>query len=66
MTNAQNVYVRILRAANLGVGVRLRPEECRALSSDDAIATAAYTYLQEVEGLTQEQIVRTLNPKATP
>ena len=37
-------YRRILKAAKQDRGVRLSPAECRAISLDDAIATAVQTH----------------------
>lgn len=34
-------YQRIIRAAHKGVGVRLSPDECRALAMDGAIEQSA-------------------------
>lgn len=47
---SRRVYVAIMRAAEEGRGVSLTAAEVRALSLDDAIATAAYNMLRPGEG----------------
>lgn len=37
----RDVYIAIMRAAARGTGLHLTPDECFALSLDDAIATRA-------------------------
>lgn len=41
MRKKKSLYQRIVRAAELGRGVRFSADECFALSLDDAIATRA-------------------------
>jgi hypothetical protein len=38
---SENPYIRIMKAAKRGVGVRLTAEECHFLSYDSSIATVA-------------------------
>jgi hypothetical protein len=46
---SRDVYIAIMRAAARGCGVHLTPDECFALSLDDAIATRAGNGLEEHE-----------------
>lgn len=43
-----NPYIRIVRAAKKGVGVRLTPEEVGYMAFDDAIVTVAENTLEGV------------------
>ena len=45
----RDIYLAIMRAAELGCGLRLTPEEVRLLSFDDAISTYAGNKLTEEE-----------------